>query len=876
VVLLTVLGVSGMAILYARAVQARDELEATLVGSLLQPIGRQEQRFDPVEVASFTRLATLPGDRTRLRFLETALSGSDSSRRAGLCADVIVQSVVGLDRGRKAQAERLLAERIHTDDPEVRKTCAYLAASLGPEDVQLAGEAAVILREELVALVLFDGEETGREVQALTARTAALRGLAGRLDEKDAAETAGRLLDVSMKGNSPPVSFTFWLGAPEASGDRAGLLDELMGKLSENEADKLARRLLKRLEAEPHNRHYLVRLLNVLAARLSQAQAQTLCDAATGCILQARGKGEPALDQLLEGPGVGLAAWMSPAKAREAAGQVLEEISRMGSDNWYPLGNLVTTVDVLAGRLGEKEAENIRAAAVRHALEYLAKQKNGHDWQAVGYLTRRVGPLVEHLGEKEAGELARLALESMRGQSDPCLGALTNILVALSGRLEQTAAAKLCAAAAVRALDGISNTVTSGDIPGLSSEWPAARGIEALSGRLAEKDADELGHRVLQVIKDTRQPWFWEKLTPLLGTLAARLNQAKAEKLCAAAAEHIMEVASESRPWRWNGLGEALGRLSGWLSEKEADELARRILEALRKGPAVAEQNHIDDVSNWSGAFKALSGRLSQGGAREAANRVLAVIGNTTDLPRRARLAEALEAVAGPLGPAEAERLCATAAEDVLKAIKDLNAESYDLYDLTRILVALAKHLGKKESARLCAAATRHVLSTMGKFGLDDRIGAPSWPSLRGIAGLAELLDEKDAVEVADRLLRAHDKIVQSDSLGEDDAVLALCARMGEKEATEFAGRALTYLHMGNRIPSEPWIVKGILPRLGQQGLVNLLKSPFCTDGVREMLLAELGQRTGRTFRSRWDFVDWATVNRPDLDLTSPYRPPED
>jgi hypothetical protein len=43
---------------------------------------------------------------------------------------------------------------------------------------------------------------------------------------------------------------------------------------------------------------------------------------------------------------------------------------------------------------------------------------------------------------------------------------------------------------------------------------------------------------------------------------------------------------------------------------------------------------------------------------------------------------------------------------------------------------------------------------------------------------------------------------------------------------------------------------------------------------MSDAILAEIGKRTGQAFRSQWDFVNWAAANRPDLDLSSPYRPP--
>jgi hypothetical protein len=63
--------------------------------------------------------------------------------------------------------------------------------------------------------------------------------------------------------------------------------------------------------------------------------------------------------------------------------------------------------------------------------------------------------------------------------------------------------------------------------------------------------------------------------------------------------------------------------------------------------------------------------------------------------------------------------------------------------------------------------------------------------------------------------------------------------------------------------------------RLSTQELVDLLKMPACTGGLRAEVLRLLGGQVGRHFDRVYDFVVWAEQNRPDLDLRSPPRRPE-
>ena len=47
------------------------------------------------------------------------------------------------------------------------------------------------------------------------------------------------------------------------------------------------------------------------------------------------------------------------------------------------------------------------------------------------------------------------------------------------------------------------------------------------------------------------------------------------------------------------------------------------------------------------------------------------------------------------------------------------------------------------------------------------------------------------------------------------------------------------------------------------------MSKPFSV-AFKQKIVERLGHQCGRPFANVWDFVEWARVHRPDLDLTSP------
>jgi serine/threonine protein kinase len=779
--------------------EALENTEATLVRSLLLPIGRQENRFDPIEIRAFMELASLPDDRTRLRFLETALSRSESARRVGSMPDIVVQVVAGLKRGRKAPAEAILAKRIQDGGPDIQRACALLAAALEPEDAQLARAAAIVLTQELLTLAdrfqkgNWNFEEQNQVYGGLMVHIRALEALSGRIGDKDAGECIGLLLDAR------DVDYLF--NSRKLVYEQGPVLITLSARLSQEEASKLAHKVLdamsKTKEADSISK--LARQLAPLAGRLSQAEAQRMCDGEASRILVYMGMEGAEPDKWA--PAIAaLADHLSRGKAREAAVALLTAMGKTGNSS------LALQLEPLTRRMEEKEVGKIRTSAVGCVLEVKL------DEQGFAGMSPDVTRLVEKLDEREARQLAPQALDLLRRTShSEFRGMLTAyLLVPLAQRLGKKEAEGFCAAAVRRILD-----VPSTGPDRLSNWWE----LQKLTQGLGEKDAPEIAGRLLEMMSEVR-------------------------------AVHPLE----------EHYSEALGALAGRLSNADAQSAANRILK--NYSPSMA------------GALEPLATRLTPPQAREMANRILPLITQARSRSDLAPLARALGALAKGLDQEEAERLCAKATEVVLK---EFGGDYVLANDLALGLVALSKHLRDAQSGQFCAAAARMVLSR-GVAG-EEEFSNKVQDSLAAVTKLAACLGEKEAAEVGEHLLRRlRFRELPIEGLPSSSLVmtaLALSKRMNGKQAVEFLGYAWQKgFFVGATEWDVPDLASGFAPRFSEQGLVDLLKSPFCAGKVRGVILAELGKRTGQTFRSQWDFVDWAAANRPDLDLASPYRPP--
>jgi hypothetical protein len=971
--LVTVAGVSGMAVLYARAVReaksATDALEVadkTLAESLLQPIGRgphpRVQRgmgpwfatpqppwglaFDEIEVNSLTRLASLPREQTRLRFLEAALSRPQSARRVGLRADLIAQSLVGLDRGRKARVEALLAGRLRDGDPTARQVSTLLLAILGPDDAPLAGETALILSRHMIALTTPEESDSQAECDrwylTVEESSAAIEGLAGRLSAKDAAEVMGHLLEALAKGHFPMAAgVDVW---PQMWYLLHGPLEALVHRLGPSEAGELGRRGLALLEkVDWQQRPALAQLLAALAARQTPAEAQALCTPAAERLARTS-SGTAPWGSAEAAALVALARHLPPAEAEKVRAAAAERI--LETLVWAHAGgglgcfaDCATAARTLAEGMDAKEAAKLCTSVLRSCLEHIPS--NGDASNSIHILSEPLASIIPRLGEAEARELALRALDDVAHAPDiETIQVRAKILVALSRRLGEKEADGLCADACRRLLDRVAlvDRVRPG---GWGEVW------DSLMARLGEKEAEELAGRILAGTKPRNDaeghdvPGFAARAAALKA-LSPRLSRTGAEKVNAAGVRRVLEVISQTKDGEERrSLGEALDMLSGRLGAGEADALADDLLKPLGKGATPL------DLIGDAKPLKPLAGQLSEAKANEVTGRLVKLLGTKDDSHILWILAEYVLANGAPrLSPATAEevagavvqvmrganesfeaqpdvfrsgasilnllagRLSPAKAEEAARAVQramfqcqvrpnEFGQNDGDQYGHDRLVLALkvlSERLDEAKAGKICADAIRGMVGEPAiepnrahASGLDHQVyGA----LCRNVGRLSEHLSESDAAELAGRMLPLLARITQDREAGPNSATIdavqaiaALLKRVGAEKAEDLAHAAVNVV-VGMEDPHWYFGVSlgALAPRLRESVLVNLLKNPFCTTGrrnpgyaytgIRDAILDELGKRTGQTFRSQWDFADWAAANRPDLDLISPYRPP--
>jgi hypothetical protein len=187
---------------------------------------------------------------------------------------------------------------------------------------------------------------------------------------------------------------------------------------------------------------------------------------------------------------------------------------------------------------------------------------------------------------------------------------------------------------------------------------------------------------------------------------------------------------------------------------------------------------------------------------------------------------------------------------------------------LTDVVAALAPRLGPGEAL----AAVQSSLELAGKA-----TGAPTLDHLaRAVAALAPRLGPEGAaaaVRLALREMAATSDPAVARSLAGMLGTLLTGPTGGE---TDRRARLLA-LALGGGTGS-PAPLAGLVPLLAagrplpgwfaEQQLIDFLKLPTCQGPARALILAQLGQQCGQTFRNLWESAEWAQGRG--LDLTSP------
>jgi tRNA A-37 threonylcarbamoyl transferase component Bud32 len=796
------------------ATAALDEVEATLVDSLLRPLGQKEGPLEPIELETLWKLAGLSRDSVRLRFLRTGLATPASAERLLRRADYVVQAVVGLDDRRRQDVNNLLAEayRAGKSQPRRQQACLLLAAMLPATDPELGREAVTSLGTVLTSspnvlllarasaalpnlVRILEPAQAASLSAQLTDRLTrdagqphakfaelhladALRALAGKLEAAPAEATAGRLLGVIEKFQDPQAR----VGAA---------LRELARRVPPAARARLALAAADRLAREAHNdRNYYGQICVLGAVReLTGGLDSATAGAVAARMAQAMaGTSNPNLRKDLLEALRGLACRMAPEEASAAARQVEQAMRK--SPHLGALPPLAEGLRVLSDRLGPAAATRQTAAAVEHLAAVINRVAGSYKREPI----QALGILAGHLEPADARRLATVVAEHLVQSVHPG---------------------------------------TNGDLPLLAGT------LHELLGRLP---ADE----------------------------AARLSSAPARRLVEAQRKEPSQPAFLQPAFQWRIA--ALKELAGRLDRAEASAVAAWAAEALSKPSPANWTSPINHLVSLSGLLRSLHGKLDPPEARRlfagAMDRLVEEMGKPS-VPTQTPFVIELKELAARLGPAGADRLSAVA-DRLLKELGEPGAVPYVLSTRSSSLMELADSLDGARRSRAVARLTERIAenpslnvlapmsAALGRVasGVDEPTAAAATRYL-----LASLDRAPDAIDFLARALKELSARLDAPTASRVRALLAVrlaeamaranndfLAEQKLKELTELSGK------------------------LDERTLVEVLKAPVCVGAGRALILAGLAKRAGRPFPSRWDYVTWASTHTPSLDLRGPAR----
>jgi hypothetical protein len=307
-----------------------------------------------------------------------------------------------------------------------------------------------------------------------------------------------------------------------------------------------------------------------------------------------------------------------------------------------------------------------------------------------------------------------------------------------------------------------------------------------------------------------------------LAALAGRLTPGQAASLESALVDSLvvdLADAKSAKSWEFRGvLGRALATACGRPGATAAARAAEALTAALRdpKTPSVSLQP-------LAAALAVVIGQLPPKEASSHAKQAVDVldslwVARTTPLDR-APLAEAMAALWGCLGHADAAARAKRAASDLEDTLSNAKAAPSKIYGLGMALAALYNHLDPAERSRRANA----VLDTL----------------------------------VAARQRPRYDSVVTVQLSGE---LTTFCAHLDRAGDVRIADALLAVLDDPNVQPNQfvgyESMFEKIAPRLDERDLRRLLEHPLAAGRVQRVLLNVLGGSKNRSFRNTWDYLD--------------------
>jgi hypothetical protein len=540
------------------ATRALEEVEATLIDGLLRPIGRQRAIawLDPSETEVLNKLAALPSDYLRVRFLAAGLRTPESAARFARRADWVVQAAVGLDPGRRQKAAEMLMRRLQDGQTptEVALKCVQLGDALHAPD-----PAFWVLSFNILAGDKARASDPG----TLWELWQGLATVAQHLDGAQAGKVAEAVLTAMAKTTDPAALTRL-----------SQHLGSVLGRLNADEAAAKAGRAAETLLAlmakttDPVALAGLSQGLRGVAGRLDAAQAGQ----ATAALLAAMAKTTDllALRDLLSGLGAVLGrldADAAAAPAEMAADVLLAAMAKTTrKGNFYYVW---TGLAAVAERLGPRQA----GKAADALLAAIDKNSDERDLDRdLDYILRGLAAVTGRLDAVEAGKVFDSLLAVLAKTTDR--RARSSLLEGLG-----EVARRLDAAQAGKRADALARLVMANPTD-RDALLPLLRGLEAVAGRL---DARQAGQAFDAILADMAKTFHWSVVPTLpwgLEAVAGCLDAAQAGKRADRLLAELAKTTDQSSAARASLLL-GLAALAGHLDATQARQAADTLLAAL-------------------------------------------------------------------------------------------------------------------------------------------------------------------------------------------------------------------------------------------------------------------------------------------------------
>ena len=625
----------------------KDQLEVALAKSLLRPIGHEEQPsriLDP-EIEALWELAG-SSDRVRLLFIKQALQRPLTAGQLRNRADMAVHAAVGLDPGRRRQAEQFLATCLNdgATNPDIQADSVIIGVALddwSPEFAEAASRQAV--------------EAMGRtdNLSQLCSLAKALAAYAPRLPPEEAARQAAAAILLLQTAQDKTNASGIDVDLEEACSTLAPFLGPAESVAT---GRSVVESITKSVAAGTDFSilYQKAKFLTTLAPRMGSDDASDAARLITTAMGKRLGLGEPLGNTL-----AALAPRLSP---EEASGDAKRLVKYMGdTGNYvtpdYAIKPLADAWAALAPRLPSDEAA--RQAEEADAIVMAAIR--GNDNHVDEILTSGARALTTLAPRLPPDETARQARE-IAGLLVPAVGknyethvsrAKAEALAALARYLAPEEAARLTEEGGRRMVkDMDQDMVNHGSTVGFQDSTKALAALAPWQRPdEAKRQASEAAGLVLQAMGEQR---YWD-LAPALAPLAPFLGPDEAKRQASKAARMLTAADDKARvPFeQWYSFGESLASLAPLLGPEDASRAAGLIVRDLREQKSNALTNY------WDGQVKALAAMAPQLGRNEAeeeAKLVVELMGETNIPYELKPLPGALAVLVVQTGSAEAGR----------------------------------------------------------------------------------------------------------------------------------------------------------------------------------------------------------------------------